>query len=103
MVKEDVILGKIRDAIVNLDLNREYAFYKDSDWSTPTGCLVQPESILYAYRVNDQAATIFSHRFGEGIIIFNGPRYGFMSQDTYEFIAFLRALILSALVQTSSH
>jgi len=92
-----------KEIIKGLDLNQEYAFYTDSDWSTPTACLAQLESIVYAYRVNDQAATIFSYKFGKGNIIFNGPRFGFLSQDAGTFVAFLRALILSALVQTSSH
>jgi len=85
------------EILKDLDLNREYEFYKDKDWSTPTGCLVEPESVIYAYRVKDQAATIFSHKFGKGISIFNGPRHGFGSPDAQTFELFLRALILSAL------
>jgi len=81
----------------DLDLDREYAFYRDADWSTPIGCLVQPESVVYAYRVNDQAAAIFSRKFGKGTTIFNGARHGFVSLDSPTFIPFLRALILSAL------
>lgn len=86
-----------KEIMKDLDLNREYAFYRDADWSTPIGCLVEPESVVYAYRVNDQAAVIFSHKFGKGATIFNGPRHGFVSPDLPVFIPFLRALILSAL------
>lgn len=88
-----------KEIMKDLDLNQEYALYTDSDWSTPTGCLAQPEAVIYAYRVDDpsRVAAIFSHKFGKGTIIFNGPRHGFRSPDAGTFVAFLRTLILSAL------
>lgn len=78
-----------------LDLESEYAFYtlRPNDWSTPTGCTVQPTSLVYAYRVNDGAATIFTHKFGKGVSIFIGPRFGFDSPDAETFKAFLKSLI----------
>ena len=79
--------------VSELDLGREYSFYTDSDWSTPTGVLVEPESVVYAYRVDDQLATIFAHNFGEGISIFVGPRFGFESSDATIFRTFLQSLI----------
>ena len=83
------------DIVSELDLGREYAFYTDSDWSTPTGVLVEPESVVYAYRVDDQLATIFSHNFEEGTSIFVGPRFGFDSSDVTIFRTFLQSLILN--------
>lgn len=81
----------------NLDLNREYEFYTGSDWSTPVGALVKPESVVFAYRVDDGAPTIFLHLFGEGTSIFVGPRFGFESADKITFVSLVRLLILSAL------
>ncbi len=81
----------------DVTLDREYAFYKDSDWSTPIGAVVKPESVIYAYRVNDGAATIFLHKFGQGTSIFVGPRFGFESTDKWIFVPFIRSLILSVL------
>jgi hypothetical protein len=78
-----------------LVLDREYAFYTTSDWSTPTGALVQAESVVYAYRANDQLATIFAHTFGEGISIFVGPRFGFESSDATIYRTFLQSLIVN--------
>lgn len=80
-----------------LDLDHEYAFYKDSDWSTPIGALVEPESVVYAYRVNDSAPTIFVHEFGQGTSLFVGPRFGFASIDKEVFESFIQSLILSVL------
>jgi len=79
--------------IIDIDLEYEYEFYTIDDWSTPTGCVVQPETVVYAYRVNDGAGTIFLNRFGEGTSIFIGPRYGFNSPDKELFEAFLQSLI----------
>jgi hypothetical protein len=79
--------------VSELDLGREYAFYIDSDYSTPTGVLVEPESVVYAYRVDDQLATILAHNFGEGTSIFVGPRFGFSSSDATIFRTFLQSLI----------
>jgi hypothetical protein len=81
------------DIVSELDLGREYAFYTDSDWSTPTGVQVEPESVVYAYRVDDQLATIIAHNFEEGTSIFVGPRYGFYSSDATIFRTFLQSLI----------
>ena len=81
----------------DLALDREYAFYEDSDWSTPVGALVKPESVVYAYRVNDGAATIFLHEFGQGTSVFVGPRFGFTSMNEEIFVAFIRSLILFVL------
>jgi len=79
----------------DLDLSGEYAFYTNSDWSTPTSTLAQSDSVVYAYRVNDGAATIFSHEFGNGTVIFNGIRFGFWSPDADVSQRFLQALIQS--------
>jgi len=81
----------------DVDLNREYSFYTDLDWSTPTATLNQYESVVYAYRVNDGGATIFSHEFGNGSLIFNGVRYGFWSPDAEIFQRFLQAVIQSVI------
>jgi len=78
-----------------LVLDREYAFYTAADWSTPTGALVEAESVVYAYRANDQLATIFGHNFGEGTSIFVGPRFGFESSDATIFRTFLQSLIVN--------
>lgn len=85
----------VKSVMTDLDLDREYEFYKDFDWSTPYGCIVEPESVIYAYSVGDGSAVIFSHKFGKGTSIFIGPRYGFGSPDAEIFIAFLQALIRS--------
>jgi len=92
---------KAREIMKELVVDREYAFYIDFDWSTPTGCLVQPESVVYAYRVNDQAVAVFSYKFGKGISIFNGARCGFESPDADAFQTFIQALIHSALGERS--
>ena len=78
-----------------LVLDREYAFYTASDYSTPTGALAKAESVVYAYRVNDQLATIFAYNFGEGTSIFVGPRSGFGSPDAAIFRTFLQSLIVN--------
>ncbi len=80
-----------------LSLDRGYAFYTTADWSTPTGALAKAESIIYAYRANDQLATIFAHDFGEGTSIFVGPRFGFTSPDEGIFRMFIQSLIGSHL------
>lgn len=79
----------------DLDLSGEYAFYTSFDWSTPTATLAQSESVVYAYRVNDEAATIFSHEFGNGTVAFNGVRFGFDSPDADVSQRFLQTLIQS--------
>ena len=81
----------------DLDLNAEYAFYTNSDWSTPTATLAQSDSVVYAYRVNDEAATVFSHEFGNGTVVFNGVRFGFASPDADVSQRFLQALIQSVI------
>lgn len=81
----------------DLDLSGEYAFYTSSDWSTPTATLAQSDSVVYAYRVNDGAATIFSHEFGNGTVVFNGVRFGFSSLDADVYVRFLQALIQSVI------
>ncbi|UCE28963.1 MAG: glycosyltransferase family 39 protein [Candidatus Bathyarchaeota archaeon] len=78
-----------------LDLDREYAFYTASDWSTPAGVLAEPESTVYAYREEDQLATILTHDYGEGTSIFVGSRFGFESSDAGIFRTFLMYLITS--------
>lgn len=79
----------------DLDLSGEYAFYTSSDWSTPTATLAQSESVVYAYRADDEAATIFSHEFGNGTVVFNGIRFGFWSADAEVSQPFLQALFQS--------
>jgi len=79
----------------SLDVSREYAFYTESDWSTPTATAAEPESVVYAYRENDEKSTIFVHNFGKGTIIFNGVRYGFWSPDADVFQQFFRDLVRS--------
>jgi len=81
--------------VKELDLDREYAFYTTSDWSTPAGALAEAETVVYAYRVNDQVPTIFSHNFGSGTSIFVGPRFGFESSDAAIFRTFLQSLMVN--------
>ena len=83
------------DIMDELDLERQYEFYTDSDWSTPTGCVTGLDAVVYAHRQNDMAATIFSHGYGNGTSVFIGPRFGFDSTDAETFNTFLRSLILS--------
>ena len=85
------------EEIKELNLEREFTFYTDYDWSTPIGCIIEQKAVVYAYRVNDEAATIFTQEFGKGSSTFIGPRYGFYSLDADIFTAFLRHLILSSL------
>jgi len=77
----------------NIDLDHEYEFFTSSDWSTPTGVTVIPDSVVYAYRIEDQAETIFSHKHGNGTSIFNGARYGYNSEDAETWKMFLQALV----------
>jgi hypothetical protein len=81
------------DILKNIDLDYEYEFYTSWDWSTPTGCTVSPNSVIYAYRVDDQAGAIFSHKYGNGTSIFNGARYGYNSEDAETWKMFLQALV----------
>jgi len=81
--------------VEELVLDREYVFYTTSDWSTPTGAVTHRESIVYAYRIDDQVPTIFSHNFGSGTSIFIGPRFGFESSDATIFRTFLQSLIIN--------
>jgi len=83
-----------------LTLELEYKFYSDSDWSTPISCTVQPKSIVYAYRVNDDTSTIFLHKFERGTSIFFGPRlqYAFDSQDRETLKIFLKSFIQYLLI-----
>jgi len=85
------------DILSNIDLDDEYEFYTSSDWSTPTGCTVNPNSVIYAYRVDDQAGAIFSHKFGNGTSIFDGARYGYNSKDAETWRLFLQALVQSTM------
>ncbi|UCG37081.1 MAG: glycosyltransferase family 39 protein [Candidatus Bathyarchaeota archaeon] len=78
----------------DLDINREYAFYTESDWSTPTATIAKPESTIYAYR-EDGKATLFTSNFGNGTVIFNGVRYGFWSPDADIFQQFFQELAMS--------
>ena len=84
----------------DLDLDHEYAFHSELPlYQTPTGCFVlSSESVVYAYRVDDQAATVFLHKFEEGSSVFIGPRYWFPSPDAETFRSFLLALIRSVLI-----
>ncbi len=77
-----------------LDINREYAFYTGSDWSTPTATIAKSESTIYAYR-EDGKATLFTNDFGNGTVISNGVRYGFWSPDADIFQHFFQELVLS--------
>lgn len=86
---------RVAEVTGDLDLSGEYAFYTISDWSTPTATLAQSESVVYAYRVDDGAATIFSHEFGNGTVVFNGVRFGFWSADAEVSQRFLQALFQS--------
>ena len=79
----------------DLDIGREYAFYTESDWSTPTATITKPESVIYAYRENDGKATLFTYNFGKGTLIFNGVRYSFWSPDADVFQQFFLDLVLS--------
>lgn len=81
----------------NIDLDREYIFYTSNDWSTPAGCTVDPQSVVYAYRVNDEAGAIFSHKFGNGTSIFNGAQYGYYSEDAETWSVFLQASVQSVM------
>ena len=89
--------GNATEIMKNIDLDHEYEFYTSSDWSTPTGCTVNPHSVVYAYRVNDQAGAIFSLKFGNGTSIFNGARYGWNSKDAETWRLFLQALVQSVI------
>lgn len=94
--KEARYMVKFTDSameIMELNLGYEYAFYTSADWSTPIGCVVQPEVVVYAYRVKDEAATIFLNKFGEGKSLYIGPRFGFNSPDKVIFKTFLESLI----------
>ena len=84
-----------KELTANVDTTVEYAFYTDSDWSTPTATIAEPESVVYAYRVDDGAATIFSHAFGNGIVVFNGIRFGFESDYSDVSQHFLQTLLQS--------
>lgn len=85
-----------------LDLDRGYAFYTVHDWSSPIGCIIQPESVAYAYRVNDGATAIFTHEFENGTSIFFGPSgFVFDSPDAETFQEFVQSLIRSVLTGTS--
>jgi len=85
------------DIMEDIDLDHEYEFYTSSDWSTPTGATVIPDSIVYASRVDDQAGTIFSHKYGNGTSIFCGARYGYNSKDAETWRLFLQALVQSVI------
>ena len=98
--KEERWKVKFKDSaieIMDLDLEYEYAFYTIDDWTSPTGCVVQPESDVYAYRINDGAGTIFLNKYGEGTSIFIGSRFGFSSPDKGTFEVFLQSLIRAVL------
>ena len=84
---------KSKYILSDINLEEEYEFYLEYDWSTPTGVGKKTESDVYAYRIDDQLATIFSHDFGKGTSIFIGPRFGFTSADAEIFRTFIESLL----------
>jgi hypothetical protein len=82
-----------------IDIEHEYSFYTDLNWSTPIGVSADLDSVVYAYRPEDNLATIISNKFGSGKSIFVGPRFGFYSSDSTTFWSFMQSLIYKYLTE----
>ena len=79
-----------------LDLDRDYAFYSQSLYSSPSGCTgIEPDVSVYANRVEDGAVTIFAKPHYNGVIIFSGVRHShsIRTADYSSYASFLENLV----------
>jgi hypothetical protein len=82
-----------------IDLNKSYALYSSSNYSSPTGLSVIGEDVVvYATRVEDDAAAIFAKPYLDGTIIFTGirPSYATSAKDYVAYIDFVETLLEKA-------
>jgi len=82
-----------------IDLNKSYALYSNSNYSSPTGLTeIGQDVVVYATRVEDEAAAIFAKPYFDGTIIFSGirPSYGTLAKDYTSYIDFVETLIEKA-------
>jgi len=64
------------NVLPQLNLDRSYALYSQSLYSSPTGCTgIEPDVAIYANRVEDGAVTIFAKPYYNGVVIFSGVRH----------------------------
>jgi 4-amino-4-deoxy-L-arabinose transferase-like glycosyltransferase len=71
------------DVLSEINLDKSYAFYSQSLWSSPTGCTgIDSDVTIYAIRVEDGAVTIFAKPYYNGVVIFSGLRHIYSLEAT---------------------
>lgn len=86
-----------------VSLNQSYALYSSSMWSSPTGLTeIEEDVVVYATRVEDGAAAIYSKIHIEGAVIFSGVRHSYATgtEDFGIYINFVEALLKKAIDKT---
>jgi len=86
-----------------IELNKSYALYSSSTYSSPTGLTgIEEDVVVYATRVEDGAAAIFAKPHVDGVVIFSGvrPSYAAAAEDYGEYINFVESLLEKATDKT---
>ena len=86
-----------------IDLNKSYALYSTSMWSSPTGLNGIEEGVaVHAARVEDGAAAIFAKPYVDGVVIFSGvrPSYATAAAHYGIYVDFVESLIEKAIDKT---
>ena len=79
-----------------IELDRDYALYSSSSYSSPTGLIgLEEDVVVYATRVEDKSAVIYTKPHINGIVIFSGvrPFYGVTTSDYTTYLNFIEKLI----------
>jgi hypothetical protein len=83
----------------DIDIDNNYAFYSNANYSSPTGLTeLDHEVIVYATRIEDEAAAIYAKPYLQGTIIFSGirPYYVTSAKDYVSYNKFIETLIEKA-------
>jgi len=82
-----------------IKLNKSYALYTSSLYSSPTGLTgIEEEVVVYASRVEDGAVAIYAKPCVEGVVIFSGvrPLYATAAEHYGTYIDFVESLLEKA-------
>ena len=84
-----------------IELNKSYALYSSSMWSSPTGLTgIEEDVVVYATRVEDEAVAIFANPYVDGVVIFSGVRSSFIAstaaEDYVTYTDFVQSLLKKA-------
>ena len=78
-----------------IELTKQYAYYTNGYWSSPTGMMgIEEDVLVLATRIEDKATAIYAKHYLNGTVIFSGIRlpYAKYSEDYEILIDFLESL-----------